>query len=387
MAAGHSQNYYRILGVARDAKPDSVQKAYRHLARKLHPDVNPGDSAAEDRFKQVQEAYGVLRDPKKRKFYDRFGFYSDQAFAEGTGARSRRGRPGGFGFDGFDFTDFGPQGGPIPGTDFGSLFDTVFGGSRNRKPTTNAQAAGEDLEYALDIGFEDAIKGTSVRLNIDRHKPCSPCSGSGMAHGAAPRACANCGGTGQVHQAAGNMRFSVPCSTCGGEGRVRSRCTSCGGEGRVRSADSIEARIPPGTGENSRLRLPGKGNAGMRGGPPGDLYLVAKIGEHRFFERNGFDIKIQVPVTPAEAILGAKIEVPTIDGTAFLRVPPATNSGKTFRVRGRGVSDPRTGQRGDQFVRISIVVPEIPDEATKGLMRQYTELNPENPREGILSSL
>ena len=387
MAARHSQNYYAVLGVARDAKADAIRRAYRHLARKLHPDVNPGDSAAEDRFKEVQEAYGVLSDPKKRKFYDRFGFYSDQAFTEGTGARSRGGRPGGFGFDGFDFTDFGSQGGAMPGADFGSLFDTVFGGSRHRRPAATAQAAGEDLEYALDIGFEDAIKGTSVRLNIDRQMACSPCSGSGTSHGAAPRPCSSCGGTGQVHQAAGNMRFSVPCSICGGEGRVRSPCPSCGGDGRVRSADSIEARIPPGTGENSRLRLPGKGNAGLRGGPPGDLYLVAKIGEHPFFERNGFDIKIQVPVTPAEAILGAKIEVPTIDGKAFLRIPPATNSGKTFRVRGRGVVDPRTGRRGDQFVRISIVVPEIPDEATKGLMRQYAERNPENPREGILRSL
>ncbi len=387
MPASRSKNYYATLGVGRDAKPDSIRKAYRHLARKLHPDVNPGDTAAEDRFKEIQEAYGVLNDSKKRKFYDRFGFYSDQAFAEGTGARRPGGRPGGFGFDGFDFTDFGSQAGPMPGPDLGSLFGNLFGGTRRPKPGAAAQSEGEDLEYTLDIGFEDAIRGTSARLNIDRQKTCSPCAGSGLAHGTPPRQCDDCSGTGQVHQAAGNMRFSVPCRSCGGDGRVRSPCPACAGEGRVRSMDSIEARIPPGTGENSRLRLPGKGNAGLRGGLPGDLYLVAKIGEHPFFERSGFDIKIQVPVTPAEAILGAKIEVPTIDGKAFLRIPPATNSGKTFRVRGRGVTDPRNGQRGDQFVRISIVVPEIPDETTKDLMREYAERNPENPREAILRSL
>ena len=183
------------------------------------------------------------------------------------------------------------------------------------------------------------------------------------------------------------MRFSVPCRTCGGEGRVSSLCTACGGEGRTSTKDRIQVRIPPGTGANSRLRLPGKGNAGMRGGPAGDLYIVAKIGEHPFFKRDGYDISIQVPITPAEAILGAKIEVPTIDGKALLRIPPATNSGKTFRLRDRGVTDPRKGIRGDQFVRISIVVPEIADETTKELMREYAERNPENPRESILRSL
>ena len=384
MAANRSKDYYATLGVARSAKPDAIRKAYRHLARKLHPDVNPGDTGAEDRFKEVQEAYGVLKDRKKREFYDRFGFYSDQAFAEGSGSWRGTGRTGGFGFDGFDFS--GSQARPGPGTDFESIFDTMFGGRRT-KPARMASVAGEDLEYLLDIGFEDAIRGSSVRLDINRQKPCSPCSGSGLAHGAPPRSCDNCGGTGQVHQAAGNMRFSVPCRTCGGEGRVSSLCTACGGEGRTSTKDRIRVRIPPGTGANSRLRLPGKGNAGMRGGPPGDLYIVAKIGGHPFFKRDGYDISIQVPITPAEAILGAKIEVPTIDGKALLRIPPATNSGKTFRLRDRGVTDPRKGIRGDQFVRISIVVPEIADETTKELMREYAELNPENPRESILRSL
>ncbi len=381
MAARRSKDYYGTLGVARDAKQDAIRKAYRHLARRLHPDVNPGDRAAEERFKEVQEAYDVLSDGKKRQFYDRHGFYSDQAY---SGAPGGGGRPGGFGFDGFDFNDFPGQGGAGP--DLGSLFDSVFGGGRRRKGKSTDQRPGEDLEYALDVGFDDAIRGTTVRLNIERQHRCSPCGGSGSAPGSPPRQCTQCAGTGQSQAAMGNMRFNVPCPACGGEGMIRTACRLCGGEGRLSGTGSVEVRIPPGTGENSRLRIPGKGNAGVRGGPPGDLYLVARVGTHAFFERKGFDIYIQVPITPAEAILGAKIEVPTINGAAFLRIPPATNSGKTFRVRERGVEDPRTGKRGDQFVRISIVVPEIPDETTKDLMRRYAERNQENPREAILEA-
>ena len=378
MAVGRGKDYYSTLGVAKKARPDAIRKAYRHLARKLHPDVNPGDASAEERFKEVQEAYAVLRDEKKRRFYDRHGFYSDQAYTTGRGGPG----PGaGFGFDGFDFNDMAGQGGP----DLGSLFDSVFGQGRRKAPSTEKHP-GEDLEYALEIGFEDAIQGAEVRLSVQRYRPCRPCRASGSSPAAPPHQCRQCGGTGKSHAAMGNMRFSVPCPRCSGTGLIRTPCPSCGGEGRVQETSTVEMRIPAGTGENSRLRLPGNGNAGIRGGPPGDLYVVAKVGSHPVFERKGFDIYIQIPITPAEAVLGAKIEVPTIDGTAFLRVPPATNSGKTFRVRGRGVTDPRSGERGDQFVRITIVVPEIPDEATKDLMRRYTARNPENPRKALLDA-
>ena len=385
MAARRSEDYYATLGVASNAKQDEIRKAYRHLARKLHPDLNPGDRSAEDRFKDIQQAYAVLSDKKKRAFYDRFGFYTDQAFAEGSGRRQPGGRPGGFGFDGFDFTDFGAPAGGAPG-DLGSLFESFFSGGRQRKPDPPGKREGEDLEYELKIGFEDAIRGTKVRMRVNRQRPCDPCRGTGLEHARPPARCSACGGTGKASQAAGNMRFRVPCQSCGGQGRVRNACPPCGGDGRVRSANTVEVKIPPGTGENSRLRLQGKGNAGVRGGRAGDLYIVAHIEDHPFFERNGFDIRIEVPVTPSEAILGGKVEVPTIDGTTLLRIPPATSSGKTFRLRERGVKDPRNGIRGDQFVRISIVVPEIPDEATKDLMRQYAKRNPENPREAILRS-
>ena len=180
------------------------------------------------------------------------------------------------------------------------------------------------------------------------------------------------------------MRFSLPCQSCGGTGRIQQSCHRCSGEGRVLDQQTIEVRIPPGTGDNSRLRIPRKGNDGARGGSPGDLYIIASVAKHPYFVREGFDIRIQVPVTPAEAVLGARIEVPTVDGTALLRIPPGTSSGKTFRVRERGVRNPRSQVRGDQFVRISIVVPQIPDEPTKDLMRQYAQRNPENPRAALL---
>lgn len=381
MAAHPGKDYYAALGVARNAQPDAIRKAYRHLARKLHPDVNPGDSVAEDRFKEVQEAYGVLSDEKKRAFYDRHGFYSEQAYSTG-GAPG--GRPGGFGFDGFDFTDFQRQAGGA-GPDLRSIFEAMLGGRAQRREASEP-VPGEDLEYTLEISFDDAIKGTPVRLNIVRSISCQDCRSSGSAHGAPAQACTDCGGSGQIGRAAGNMRFSVPCQVCGGQGRVRSVCRECGGEGRVRSTNTVETRIPPGTQDNARLRVPGKGNAGLRGGTAGDLYIEAKVGAHPIFDRKGDDIHIQVPVTPAEAILGARIEVPTIDGTAFLRIPPATSSGKTFRVRERGVQNARGGKRGDQFVKIAIVVPEIPDESTKDLMRQYAELNAENPRAALFES-
>ena len=383
MATNPRKDYYATLKVARDATPDTIRKAYRRLARRFHPDVNPGDTVSEDRFKEIQEAYDVLSNQQKREFYDRHGFYADQAFS-GTGGTAGGG--GGVGFDGFDFSNFGRPGDAGRGPDFGSLFESFFGGGRRQRSDSEAPQAGEDLEYALDISFDDAIKGTTVRLNIARLSTCGQCAGTGSAKGAPPSECGGCNGSGQVHQAAGNMRFTVPCPRCRGQGRVRSVCGACDGAGRVRETTPIEARIPPGTQENSRLRIPRKGNAGVRGGKDGDLYIVARVGKHPFFKRESHDIHIQVPITPAEAILGGKIEVPTIDGTALLRIPPATSSGKVFRVRERGVRNPRGGKRGDQFVRISIVVPEIPDESTKDLMRRYEQENPENPRRSLLRS-
>lgn len=374
MAANRSKDYYATLGVTRNAKADAIRTAYRHLARKLHPDVNPGDKAAEERFKDVQEAYDILSDEEKRGIYDRYGFYSEQARQQASAGQGH-----GFGFDGFDFSDLGRQ---AAGANLGDLFEGMFGG-RARGRGQARRRHGEDLEYEMEIAFDGAIRGATERLKISRQVPCAPCSGSGNAKGEPPSVCETCGGSGQSQRMAANMRFSVPCAECGQTGQVRTPCPQCAGEGRVLATNTIDVRIPPGTRENARLRLQGKGNAGILGGQAGDLYILVHVGEHPFFERDNFDIRIEVPITPAEAVLGAKIEVPTIDGTALMRIPPATSSGKTFRMRGRGVIDPRSDKRGDQFVRISIVVPKVPDESTKDLMRRYAERNPENPRDSL----
>lgn len=383
MAATRQQDYYGTLGLKRSAKPDEIRKAYRRLARKYHPDVNPGDKAAEDRFKDIQAAYDVLGDEKKRQMFDRYGFYSDQAFAGGEGGSSGGAggfRPGGFGFDGFDFSEFVRRAGGAAGQQFRGGFSDLFDRAGAGRPAEGPQP-GEDLEYAIEIGFWEAIQGTTVRLNITRNAPCGHCSGTGRAAAGGPEVCGECGGSGRVGRAVGNMRFDTSCPRCRGNGRLHDVCAACRGEGRAAGAESVEARIPPGAKQGSRLRLPGKGNSGLRGGPAGDLYIVTRVGEHPFFKRIGDDIRIQVPVTPAEAVLGAKIEVPTIEGSAFLKIPPATSSGKVFRVRERGVLNARSGSRGDQFVEVRIVVPEIADESVKDLMRRYAEIHTENPRE------
>lgn len=389
MAATRQQDYYGTLGVKRNAKPDEIRKAYRRLARKYHPDVNPGDKAAENRFKDIQAAYEVLGDEKKRQMFDRYGFYSDQAFAAGgpggAGGSSRRAggaRPGGFGFDGFDFSEFARQAGSAAGQQFRGGFSDLFGRGGAGRPAEGPKP-GEDLEYSIDIGFWEAVHGTTARLSIARNTPCKPCSGTGHAAAAGPADCGACGGSGHVGRAVGNMRFDASCPRCRGSGRIHDVCAHCRGEGRSAAAEPMEVRIPAGAKQGSRLRIQGKGNSGRRGGPAGDLYIVTRVGEHPFFKRAGDDIRIQVPVTPAEAVLGAKIEVPTIEGSAFLKIPPATSSGKVFRVRERGVLNPAANRRGDQFVEVRIVVPEIADEGVKDLMRRYAEIHPENPRESL----
>ena len=394
MAAAKQQDYYQTLGLKRNAKPDEVRKAYRRLARKYHPDVNPGDKTAEDRFKDIQAAYDVLGDAKKRQMFDRYGFYSDQAFAGGGPGGAGRSpgeaggfRPGGFDFDGFDFSEFARHAAGGAGRQsrggFSDLFGNLFGRGAAAGHTETGPKPGEDLEYAIDIDFWEAVRGTTARLSVARNAPCSRCNATGCADSGGPAACSECGGSGHVSRAVGNMRFDASCPRCGGSGRIRNACAHCRGEGRTAATEPVEARIPAGAKQGSRLRVQGKGNSGLRGGPAGDLYIVTRVGEHPFFKRVGDDIRIQVPVTPAEAVLGAKIEVPTIEGSAFLKIPPATSSGKVFRVRERGVLNPGAKRRGDQFVEVRIVVPEIAGEGIKELMRRYAELNPENPREPL----
>jgi molecular chaperone DnaJ len=389
-----AQDFYQTLGVAREADADEIRKAYRKLARKHHPDLNPGDKASEDRFKSVQEAYDVLSDPKKKQMYDQVGFYSENGAA--AGAAGAGGGPGGnqgphMGFGGFDFSDAFTRGagsgagaGPRPGASSGNfqdIFSQWFGRQHGEEAAT-AQQKGADLEYGLNIDFWQAIKGTQVRLNISRQESCPVCGGTGARSGA-NTICPECNGSGSVNQVAGAMRFSLTCPRCEGTGRLKNRCSNCGGDGRVATTETVEVRIPAGAQQGSRLRVAGKGNAGTMGGPAGDLYITVRVEPHPLFRRQGDDIEISVPVRIDEAGLGAKIEVPTIDGRALLKIPQGTNNGQKFRLREKGVLNSRTAKRGDQIVEVQVIAPVVQDERTKELLREYAQLHPEDPRAAI----
>ncbi len=375
MPTATKQDYYEVLGVPRKAPVKDIRQAYRRLARKYHPDLNPGDKSAEEKFKQIQEAYDILSDSKKRQMYDQFGFYAEGGAAP-TGGRGAAGDVH-VDFGGFDF-----GGGAGAGTSFRDLFNQFFRGAGAAEAAMQPQP-GSDLEYHIEVSFAEAVRGTVKKLNIARLENCAECSGSGAAGGAA-QTCTACGGTGRAAQTAGRLRFNVTCTRCGGSGRLRTICRNCGGEGRVRRADSIEIRIPPGVQTGSRVRVPGRGNAGVLGGSPGDLYIVTKVQPHPFFMRDGDDIHCTVPITVTEATLGAKIEVPTLDGRAQLRVPPGTNSGQKFRLREKGAPSARNPQqRGDQYIEVQIVVPKAHDERVRDMVRELGRLTYEDVRKDL----
>ncbi len=406
MATTTKKDYYETLGVKKNASADEIRKAFRKLARKYHPDVNPGDKSAEEKFKAISEANDVLSDPKKRKIYDQVGFYSDnidpaaaEAYARGgpTGAGGFGGFPGAgagagqaggqgahFDFGGFDFSDFmdqsraGRRTGGAGG--FRDIFSGIFAGGRGGATAVETEPeAGSDLEYQVNVPFWTAIRGGVMRLNITRQDVCGNCHGKGYIE--APGKCPECDGKGTVTQTGGRMKFNVPCPRCGGTGKNISSCQECHGEGTVSRTEPLEVRIKPGTRDGQRIRLAGKGNAGVHGGPPGDLYVIIRTGDHPIFRRDGDDIYLTVPVTATEAALGAKIEVPTIDGRALLKIPPGTQSGQKLRLREKGVpSATKEGVRGDEIVEITITVPMPRDERTKELLKELAKLNPEDPR-------
>jgi molecular chaperone DnaJ len=397
MPTAANKDFYQILGIKRSATAEEIRKAYRRLARKLHPDVNPNDKAAEERFKDVQEAYDVLGDPKKREFYDKVGFFNEQAFQQGAagpfgGGAAGGPRPGGyqpppnFDFGGFDFSDIFEPGGTGTGAGAGgsrrsSSFRDIFSNLFTQQGEGQAEVSGSDLEYQATIPFWDAIRGTVLRLSVPRQERCSQCNGTGA--GGRSGVCAECNGKGQVTQAVGGMRFNLRCPSCGGTGKAGATCSRCHGQGRVQIQDSLEVRIKAGTREGARLRIPGKGNWGSD--RTGDLYVIIHIQPHPLFQREGDDISITVPVTVTEAALGTKIEVPTIDGTALLKIPPGTQSGQRFRMRERGVpSAQREDVRGDQYVEIQVAVPHVQDERSKEILREFAQLNPQDVRGDLL---
>jgi molecular chaperone DnaJ len=380
------QDYYELLGVSRKASAKDIRGAFRKLARKYHPDLNPGDKSAEEKFKQLQEAYDVLSDSKKRQMYDQHGFYSDNFPAGGPPPGSdHQDTNVNFDFSGFDFGGAGGPagaGGGAGGTSFRDLFSQFFRGGRHADMEVE-QEAGGDLEYQIEIDFWDSVRGAVKKLQITRLDTCETCHGTGAV--GTPQTCPTCGGSGTVQQSAGKMRFNVPCTRCGGTGKLRTMCKTCNGEGRVRRQETIDVRIPAGVGSGSRVRVPGKGNVGTMGAPAGDLYLHVLVKPHPFFERRGNDVYVKVPVTVSEATLGSKIEVPTIDGKSLVRIPPATNSGSTLRLREKGVPSARDGSRGDEYVEIQVMVPKPTDERVRKLMKELETIDPENPRKDLFS--
>lgn len=387
-----TENYYETLGVDKKASAEEIRKAYKRLARKYHPDLNPGDKVAEDRFKKVQEAHNVLNDAKKREVYDQYGFYSDNIPSGGAGAGSRPNS--GMDFNGFDFEDFARTaggaagagrfggGGGAAGGGFRDLFEQFFKGQGSGASSKPQAQPGSDLEYGLDIDFWQAIRGTQVRLTIHRQDLCGTCGGSGSASGA-ETICPVCHGGGTVEQNAGAMRFRVGCSRCGGSGRLRNTCPTCHGDGRLSRQDTVEVRIPAGARTGSRLRIGGKGNAGAGGGAPGDLYITARVRPHPVFDWQGDDIQVKLPITVSEAGLGAKIDVPTIDGRATLRIPPGTQNGQKLRMREKGVLNSKNGKRGDQIVEIVLRSPDIRDEKVRDLLKELQAADRVDPREEL----
>jgi molecular chaperone DnaJ len=373
------KDYYDTLKVARDASADDIRKSYRKLARKFHPDLNPGDKSAEDKFKTVQEAYDVLSDDKKRKIYDQYGVYSDSAPPPPPGSQQGPNMD----FGGFDFSDYARQqtesrGRQEEGGAFRDLFSNFFRSGGGAQPE-QVPEQGSDLEYAVNIDFWQAIKGTQAKLEIRRQEVCPTCNGTGSS-GSGSVTCTQCNGTGHVTQMAGAMKFNLTCPRCNGKGRLRNACPTCHGDGVTVKTETVEVRIPAGAQNGSRLRVPGKGNAGTFGAPPGDLYITTRVEEHPFFRRDGDNIQIRVPITVTEAGLGAKIEVPTIDGRALLKLPQGTQNAQKFRLREKGVYNGRKDARGDQIVEVSVQPPKVDDERTREILRELAQLHPEDPR-------
>jgi molecular chaperone DnaJ len=394
MATTQNKDYYALLGVKKTATSDEIRKAFRKLARKYHPDVNPGDKKAEEKFKEISEANDILSDEKKRKVYDQVGFYSDQIDPATAEAYARQQHSAGqppVDFGGFDFSGFQGGAGPQQGAgssnwgSFKDIFSGIFSGSQQPQRPRGPQP-GTDLEYQATVDFWTAIRGGQARIQINRQETCPTCHGQASTGG--PMPCPECNGTGQVTQMGGRMKFNIPCPRCGGVGRISNECATCHGEGVVSRTETVEFRIKPGTRDGQRIRLQGKGNAGLNGGAPGDLFLIVRTGTHPVFNRVGDDIQITVPVTVPEASLGAKVDVPTIDGRAQLKIPPGTQSGQKLRMRERGVeSAQHAGQRGDQIVTVDVLVPTLNDERSREIMRELAKLNNQDPRVGLFDKL
>jgi len=373
MAATTKRDFYDVLGVKKDASEADIKKAFRKLARKYHPDINPGDKSAEQKFKELNEAYEVLSDAKKRQQYDQFGHGAfEQGFGQGAGPGA-----GGFGFEGFG----GPGAEQFGRGGFGDIFGNIFG---ERKARPRGPQKGEDITYTVEADLEDAIFGRTMQVDLDREVNCTACGGSGAQPGTKPQTCGTCRGSGTVSQGRGFMQFSQTCPACQGEGTINpSPCRTCGGRGVVPRTESINVKIPPGVDNGSRVRVAGMGGPGAQGGPPGDVYIVTRVRPHHYFERKGDNLYSDAKVTVKEAALGDKIEIPTVDGTVMLSLPPGVQTGQQLKLKGKGVPHLGGGGAGDHYVTIQVVTPTGLSERGKELLRELDRMSPSEPRQNV----
>ena len=347
---------YVILGIERGATLADVKRAYKRLARKFHPDINPGDRMAEARFRQILDAYETLIDPQRRHRYDQ-----GQGFESGTERTTT-------GFEGFDFSARGVD----HSATFGDLFAEVLS---QRGGTRRAQERGADLHQEVQLSFEEVLSGAQRTVTVTRRVTCRVCAGTGLTR-VSTGACPHCQGSGGVRSVRGHMVFTRSCPSCAGTGEPRPRpCDRCAGAGHETRTETARVSIPPGIADGERVRVQGKGNAGVRGGPPGDLYLTVHVAPHPSFRRDGDDLHLVVPIGIHEAALGARVDVQTPDGMARLRVPPGTQSGQRFRLRERGMPSTRGGRRGDLVVEVRLMLPPVLDERSKELLREFGEIN------------
>jgi molecular chaperone DnaJ len=362
---------YKVLGVSKKASDDEIKKAYRKLARKYHPDRNPDDASAEEKFKEVQGAYDTLSDPEKREQYDQGGAF---------GGFGGQGGPGGpFGGGGF-------PGGAGGNADFGDIFSNIFGRGGGGRAQTQQQR-GRDLETELSLSFDQAVNGAQVSVSVPKEERCTTCHGSGAKPGTAPVTCPRCGGRGIDAESQGLFSISQPCPQCGGAGQIiEDPCPTCGGSGLTRQTKRYKVNIPAGVKDGARIRLAGKGEAGPRGGPPGDLYVVTRVTASPIFKRlDGGNLEVTVPITIAEALRGATIEVPTLDGTKKIKVPAGTKHGTVQRLRGEGPPKPRGKGHGDIRYRLEIEMPqELTEEQRKAVDELAEALNGDDPRAELL---